>query len=61
MTKVRYLTSDKCITGVCGGLAKTCSWSPVAIRLIYALPFLLIGFIPLLILYSIASLLVKQG
>ncbi len=61
MTKLRCLASDKWISEVCGGLTKAYSWSPVAFKLIYVLPLLLIGFIPLLIIYSIASLLAKQG
>lgn len=53
--------SDKWITGLCGGLTKTYSLSPIAVRFIYILPFLILGIIPLLVIHIIASLAVKQS
>ena len=52
--------SDKWITGVCGGLAETYSWDSNLVRLIYILLLLLLGIIPLLVVYIVASIIVKQ-
>ena len=61
MTKTLHRSkSDKWITGVCGGLAETYSWDPNLVRLIYILLLLVLGIIPLLVVYIVASIIVKQ-
>ena len=53
--------SDRWITGVCGGLAETYSWDPKLVRLLYILLCLILGIVPFIVVYIIASIIVKEG
>ena len=61
MSKLHRSTTDKWIRGVCGGLAETYSWNPMVVRLIYIILLLVLGIIPLVVVYIIASLIIKEG
>ena len=52
--------SDKWLTGVCGGLAETYSWDSNLVRLVYILLLIVLGIVPLLVVYIVASIIVKQ-
>lgn len=58
MRKLYRSRYDKKIAGVCGGLGNYFSIDPVFIRLIAIFVMVLTGFIPLLIIYLIASLVI---
>lgn len=60
MAKLHRSTSYKWITGVCGGLAETYSWDSNLVRLVYILLLLILGIIPLLVVYIVASIILKQ-
>lgn len=61
MVTLHRSTSDKWITGVCGGFAETYSWDPNLVRLIYILLGLVTTILPFVIVYIIASIVIRQG
>ena len=61
MSNLHRSRTDKWITGVCGGLAETYSWDPKLVRIVYAVLCLVLGIIPLLVVYIVASIIVKES
>ncbi len=52
---------DKKIAGVCGGLGQFFNFDPTVIRLVLTFLCIITGFLPLIIAYIIASLLIPLG
>jgi len=61
MSKLHRSTTNKWLMGICGGLAETYSWDANLVRLIYILLTLVLGIIPFLVVYIVASIIVKEG
>lgn len=61
MAKLHRSKTNRWIKGVCGGLAETYSWDPTLVRLIYILLGLLLGILPFVIVYIIASIAVEES